>query len=179
MIRLGTAVREKLRLATAGLRGWSARHWSVALAGGIGTALLLGVATVLIPNPVFGREIPPTPWSYPVWIASSVLAGLLIGTYVSTPGAPAPTADGPARERTSLLGYLGAFGSWFAIGCPVCNKLALLALGYSGALTYFAPIQPWLAAGSVVLLAAALVYRLAGQVACPVPVRESTRGAAS
>lgn len=176
---LSATVRQKLRLAVGGLRGWSARAWLVALAGGVGTGLVLGVSNVLIPNPVFGREIPPTDWSYPVWIVSSVLAGLLIGTYVSTPGEPAPAAGGAARERTNLLGYLGAFGSWFAIGCPVCNKLALLALGYSGALTYFAPIQPWLAAASVVLLAVALVYRLAGQVACPVPAREAARTAAS
>ncbi len=33
----------------------------------------------------------------------------------------------------------------FAIGCPVCNKLVVLALGFSGALAYFEPIQPALA----------------------------------
>ena len=176
MTAMVAAVRAKLGLAVKGIRSWSLRAWLVSLAGGLGTALVLGFANVLIPNQVFGREIPPTPWSYPVWIISSVLAGLLIGSYVKAPGvADASAPVGSTRERTTVLGYLGAFGSWFAIGCPVCNKLALLALGYSGAITYFAPIQPWLAAASVGLLAGALVYRLAGQVACPVPARAAER----
>jgi hypothetical protein len=35
----------------------------------------------------------------------------------------------------------------------------VLALGSSGALTWFAPAQPWLAALSIVLLVAALAWR--------------------
>lgn len=66
---------------------------------------------------------------------------------------------------------MGTFGAWFAIGCPVCNKIALLALGYTGALTYFGPLQPWLAALSLVLLAVGLVFRLSGSIACAVPQR--------
>ena len=34
-----------------------------------------------------------------------------------------------AVEHASHRIALGAFGAWFAIGCPVCNKIALLALG--------------------------------------------------
>ncbi|EPR75477.1 hypothetical protein ADILRU_2020 [Leifsonia rubra CMS 76R] len=30
--------------------------------------------------------------------------------------------------------------AWFAVGCPVCNKIALLALGYTGALACPAPV---------------------------------------
>ena len=56
--------------------------------------------------------------------------------------------------------------AWFAVGCPVCNKIALLALGYSGALTWFAPAQPYLAAAALLLTAGALVVRLRGQVYC-------------
>ena len=50
----------------------------------------------------------------------------------------------------------------FAISCPVCNKLVVLALGTSGALTYFAPIQPLLGFLSVGLLLYALRAQLAG-----------------
>lgn len=46
------------------------------------------------------------------------------------------------------------------IGCPVCNKIALVLLGTSGALTVFAPLQPVIGAGSLVLLAATLGWRL-------------------
>jgi hypothetical protein len=51
----------------------------------------------------------------------------------------------------------------------VCNKLALIALGYTGALQWFAPVQPVLAVAGIVLLAYALRRRLAGEIACPVP----------
>jgi hypothetical protein len=51
----------------------------------------------------------------------------------------------------------------------VCNKLVLIALGASGAMTWFAPVQPFLAVASVVLMAAALRIRLKNQVSCSVP----------
>lgn len=157
---------ERVPLAGQALRGWTPRQWLFAVLGTVATAIVLGVATVLIPNPVFRRDIPPTVWSYPVWLVTSALTGLLLATYVKAPDAPAP-AD--AAEPQSALGMVGTVIAWFAIGCPVCNKIALLALGYTGALTYFAPLQPWLAAGALVLLVVALIARLAGQVACPLP----------
>lgn len=62
---------------------------------------------------------------------------------------------------------MGAFTTFFAVGCPVCNKLVLLALGYSGALQYFAPMQPFLAGLAVILLAWALVVRVRREHSCP------------
>jgi hypothetical protein len=56
--------------------------------------------------------------------------------------------------------------AWFAVGCPACNKLALLALGYSGAITWFAPVQPFLAAAALLTTAGALLMRLRGQTLC-------------
>ena len=165
-----------MTLSLDALRMWGARQWLVAVGAAAATGLVLGYVTVLIPNPVFGREVPPTAWSYPVWIATSVLTGLLFATYlrpkVPVPGAGRSASDGgTGEEKTSWLGMAGTVTGWFAIGCPVCNKIALLALGYSGALTYFAPVQPWLAALALVLLVVSLGYRLSGQVACPVPQR--------
>ena len=61
--------------------------------------------------------------------------------------------------------------SYFAVGCPVCNKLVVLALGTVGAREWFEPIQPYLAAGSIVLLVVALRARLRSANACPIPVR--------
>ena len=65
-------------------------------------------------------------------------------------------------------GTLGGFLTFFAVGCPVCNKIVLLALGYTGALRWFAPVQPLLAIAGIGLLAWALRSRLRAEVACPV-----------
>lgn len=62
----------------------------------------------------------------------------------------------------------GALLSVLAVGCPVCNKLVVLLLGVSGALSWFAPAQPLLAVLSVILLAFGLRRRLRGEVSCNV-----------
>jgi hypothetical protein len=58
--------------------------------------------------------------------------------------------------------------SFFAVGCPICNKVVVVALGTSGALSWFAPVQPYLGVVALGLLAWALRVRLRGEVACPV-----------
>lgn len=73
------------------------------------------------------------------------------------------------ERRSSRMGVAGGILAWFVVGCPVCNKIALLALGYSGAITWFAPVQPLLAVVAMILTAVALVWRLRGQVSCPLP----------
>jgi hypothetical protein len=125
-------------------------------------ALLLGLPTDVIPNPVFGRPVPVTWWSVPVLIISAVLAGLLVATYVRD---DATKGDDPTRER---IGGLGGLLTFFAIGCPVCNKLVVVALGTTGALDWFAPTQPWLAVISIALLVEALRRRLRTTDACRV-----------
>jgi hypothetical protein len=70
------------------------------------------------------------------------------------------------------VGGIGGLLSFFAIGCPVCNKLVLLAVGTSGAMNYFAPVQPFLAGAGVLLLACALVVRLRNAVTCEIPVHQ-------
>lgn len=164
------------RRALLALSAWGPRQWGIAAAAALAVALLLGVSTVLIPNPVFSREIAVVAWNYPVWIVTSVLSGMLVGTYVRQgPAAPtAPTGDDAqpgtsgAPDRSGKLGMAGGVLAWFAVGCPVCNKLALLALGYSGAITWFAPVQPYLAILALALTGVALFVRLSNQVACPV-----------
>lgn len=161
-------IRQHLRQAGMALRLWTAREWLTAVVAALAVGLALSVVTVLIPNPVFGRDIAPVVWNYPVWLVTAALSGLLIATYVR-PNSVSPTET--RTEKSSFWGTVGAFGSWFAIGCPVCNKLALLALGYSGAITYFGPLQPWLAAVSLLLLSGGLVMRLSGTIACALPAR--------
>ncbi len=140
---------------------WPRRRWGVVAVASIATVALVGLSTAMIPNPVFGRAVPTTWWAWPALVVTSVLGGLLAATYVRAPNGPG------SASRTGLAG--GLLG-YFAVGCPVCNKLALLALGYSGALTWFAPVQPLLAVAGVGLLVYALRARLKGEVACAVPM---------
>lgn len=172
--------RESLTFAAQALRGWGARQVLTSVITAVSVVLVIGFVTVLIPNDVFSRDIPPVWWNWPVLLLTAAMSGVLIGTYVrerSTPAAeaPAPAADTVARSdrRSGRLGVAGGLLIWFAVGCPVCNKLALLALGYSGAITWFAPFQPVLAVVALVATGIALVARLRGQVACPVSRRRA------
>ncbi|SMO37665.1 hypothetical protein [Propioniciclava tarda] len=144
------------------LRSWPTRRWAAAAAFALATVLLAALSTAMIPNPAFGRAVPTTVWAWPVLIVTAVLGGLVGATYVRAPGDPAPVTK---------VGVVGGLLSYFAVGCPVCNKLVLLALGYSGALQWFAPAQPFLAAAGLALLAYALVRRLRAAQACPIPGR--------
>lgn len=158
------------------LRGWSPRRWLVAAAAAIGTVLLIGLPTVLIPNPVFGREVPTVWWNWPALLVAAALSGLLVATYVRQPSSAvvAATLD---EETGSRRGMLGGVLTFFAVGCPVCNKVVLLALGSSGAMQWFAPVQPLLAVAATAALAWALHTRLAGERACAVPAAPGRSGA--
>jgi predicted membrane protein len=138
------------------LRTLDRRFWLVSVAAAVGTLLVLGLPTAMIPNPVFGRQIEAEPFAYAVWIASAVLAGPLIATYLAPAGGRQDRHEADGVGRASLGGLV----AFLAIGCPVCNKVAVVALGFSGALNVFGPIQPILGAASVVLLGATLAWRL-------------------
>jgi hypothetical protein len=96
-------------------------------------------------------------------VVTAVLGGLLVATYVRVdePGAPDEEIDTPGKA-----GGLGGLLSFFAVGCPTCNKLAVVALGSTGALDWFAPAQPILAVLSLVLLGWALRARLRSATVC-------------
>ncbi len=146
------------------LRAWSLRQWSVAAAGAVATALAMGLPTDVIPNPVFDRPVPVTWWSIPALAVASILAGLLLATYVRDSAATPERLDRPGR-----IGGVGGVLTFFAVGCPVCNKLVVVAIGTTGAMELFAPLQQVLAIASVVLLALALRGRLRGALSCPLP----------
>ncbi len=145
------------------------------MAAGVGTvavALAVGLPTDVIPNPVFGRPIDVTWWSYPVLVVTAVLGGLLIATYVHPVAADGNSEDevvDPVAERDAKRGGFAGLLSFFAIGCPVCNKIVLLAVGTVGAREWFEPLQPYLAVLSLVLLVYALWSRLSSATACALP----------
>ncbi len=146
--------------------------------------LAFGLIAAIIPNPVFGRQIPPEPFAIAVWLASAPLMGVLGATYSappppavathSAPASPAAATSGTAALPITLvfepahatardgtvLGTAAGIGAFLAIGCPVCNKVALVLLGTSGAMTVFAPLQPVIGAVSLALVAGTLAWRL-------------------
>ncbi|WP_206510566.1 hypothetical protein C5142_12140 [Rhodococcus sp. BGS-1C] len=153
---VGTDTEDRSEIATAGLSGpnrfsgqnqWVARISRGALAAVI-TVLVVGVPTDIIDTPLFGREVPVRAWELPVLLATALLTAVWFGI------------DKPAQsERTGTPAALGVVLTFFAVGCPVCNKLVLLAVGTSGALGLWAPIQPILAGVSLTMLAGAVAYR--------------------
>lgn len=133
------------------------RFWAVAGLATAGSLLLLGLPTAVIPNPFFIRMTPTETFNLLVWLLSAPLIGLLIASYVR----PATHSFGrehsqPGAARTTL----GGVAAYLAIGCPICNKVVVAALGVSGAMTYFAPLQPIIGAGSLAVLGATLLWRL-------------------
>lgn len=104
------------------------------------TLLIIGIPTDIIPNPMFGRDVPVRPWELPVLLATAVLTG----AYFSL----------QQEKIAPVMG--GSSLALFAVACPVCNKVVLLALGSSGALGIWQPLQPYLAGVSLLLLAAAV-----------------------
>jgi len=126
------------------------------------SAFVIAVPTRLIPNGFFTRMTPTRPQDYAFLFASSALIGLTFAARPSTGGA----------ERSALA---GGVGTYLAVGCPICNKVVVALLGASGAMSYFAPIQPILGVGAIALLYVALRRRLRAVNAesCPVPARPS------
>ena len=152
----------------AAIANWTPRHWATALVAGLLVALAVGLPSDVIPNPVFGRPVDVTWWSYPVLVVTAVLGGLLAATYVGDPGDPIARPD-DELDRPGKVGGVAGLLSFFAIGCPTCNKLVLVAVGSTGALDWFAPAQPLLAFASLVLLGWALSARLRSADACRIP----------
>lgn len=117
-----------------------------ALASALAYLLVVGAIAAIIPNPVFSRTVAPTASTFVFWVLSAALFGPLAAPYLLP---PAMVCDVKGAERSTTVGSLLSF---LAVGCPVCNKLVVLALGASGAIT-FQPAQPWIGALSVALLA--------------------------
>jgi len=149
------------------LRTWPRNRWLVGLFAAAASSLVMGIPTGVVPTPLYRRMTAVTWWDYPILAGSALLIGLVAATYVRA-GRAQPRARGTSQT------FLGGVLSAFAIGCPICNKLVVALIGASGALAYWAPLQPLLGVASVVLIAATLFVRLRGLVACA-PVRRYSR----
>ena len=135
-------------------------------------ALVIGIPADLIENPVFGRPIDPKPIDYLILAVTSLLVGLIFAIRA------APVSDGAEAAETVDLDedttpIWGGFVSFLAVGCPVCNQLVVGLVGTSGALSWWAPVQPVVGLAAVGLLLWALKRRLDTYqlTSCPLPDR--------
>lgn len=133
----------------------------------MGAFFVFGAPTGLIPNPVFARMIPSVPLDYVFLALTSILVGAYAGLYFY--GRQATT------KSQSVTAYSGVIGGIVAFGCPICNKVFVMALGTTSVMTYIEPYRPIIGAISVAVMGLA-VYVKARQVrtgVCPVAQAES------
>jgi len=134
-------IRKNVETLAAGLSLYNPKAWFMTtLAAAIGLAVI-GLTTAIFENWFFVRMTPVRAQDYVIWILSSVLIGLIIGSYFVV----------SSRSDDGKI-FSGGLLSVFAVGCPTCNKLVVLLLGTSGALTFFAPLQLYVGIASVLLL---------------------------
>lgn len=130
------------------------------LLAALGTLLLIGIPSDIIPTPLFGREVPVRWWEYPVLGATALLTGAWFSIGRAEDAACAvPEVSGERPAERGTLMSVGVFVAWFSVACPVCNKIVLLVLGTSGAMGIWAPAQPYLAVLSLVALTVAVVWK--------------------
>jgi hypothetical protein len=147
---------------------FGARFWGCSALFTLIVATLIGIPTVLIPNPFFHRMTPTGPLDYLIWGLSAALLGPLLALAVLFPS----PGDARASQRSgSMRALAGGILSFLSVGCPVCNQVVVLLLGAGGAMTFFNPLRPFLGAAAIVILAVTLFLRVRVlRFGCPVPV---------
>jgi hypothetical protein len=127
-------------------------------------AVVIAIPSDLIDTALFGRPVDPRGIDYVILAVTAAL----IGTILAIRPEQATVRDEQDQTRT----VWGGFVSFLAVGCPVCNQAVVALIGTSGALSWWAPVQPVVGLLAIALLVHTLrrrldTYRLA---ACPIPV---------
>lgn len=125
-------------------------------------AVAIAVPTDLIDTRFFGGAVEPTTIDYVILAITATLIGLILAIR-------APRSEAvDSQDRRTIIG--GAI-SFLAVGCPVCNQVVLALVGTSGALSWWAPVQPLVGLAAIGLLLFTLDKRLATYelTACPLP----------
>ena len=135
--------------------------WLRAIPISLFAALLIAIPADLVDTRLFGRPIEPKAIDYVILAITAGLIGLILA--IRTPQGEAAEA----QERRTMWG--GAV-SFLAVGCPVCNQAVVALVGTSGALSWWAPVQPVVGLVAVSLLVYTLRQRLATYQleACPI-----------
>ena len=105
--------------------------------------LVFGAVSAVYSNSLFTRMTSVRNFDWFLLILSSLLVGVFVYQYLLL-----KKSNGYCKNYAIGGGILG----FLAFACPVCNKLIILLLGFSGAMTYFAPIQPIIGIVGVILL---------------------------
>ena len=142
------AVRGYVGALRVAFRMFTGKSWAVKILTTVMGLVVVGLATAIYENPLFMRMTPVRIQDYIIWIASSALIGLIVGSYFA---AGSTTGEGKVLS--------GGVLSALSVGCPTCNQLVVLFLGTGGALSFFAPLQIYIGIASVLLLAWTLVLR--------------------
>jgi len=139
----------------------SPRTWLRAIPIAAVAALLIAIPSDLIDNRVFGRPVPPRPIDYVILTITAGLIGLILAIR-------APESQATETQERRMLG--SGFLSFLAVGCPVCNQAVVALVGTSGALSWWAPVQPVVGMFAVALLVWTLRQRLHTYqlTACPI-----------
>ncbi len=128
----------------------------------LAAAVVIAVPSDLIDTPLFGRPVETRPIDYVILSITAGLIGLILAISV-------PKSEVSESQETRTI--WGGFVSFLAVGCPVCNQAVVALIGTSGALSWWAPVQPFVGLAAVALLAYTLRLRLRTYQldACPVP----------
>ena len=105
----------------------------------LGMLIVSGIATALIPNPIFVRMILTSTLDYFFLISTSLLAGIYFALPLNYCNADRKAMGG------SILGFL-------AFACPTCNKIFVLLLGFVFVNTIIDPLRPLFGVLSIVVL---------------------------
>ena len=145
------------------IRRLPASTWPRAAAFAVVAAVLIAVPADLIDTRFFGRPVDTRPIDYVILAVTAALIGLILGIR--------PDVDEEILEAQDRTTVWGGFVSFLAVGCPVCNQAVVALIGTSGALSWWAPVQPIVGLVAVGLLVYTLRKRLRTYdlVACPVP----------
>ena len=150
--------------------------WPRAALFALVAAAVIAIPSDLIDTPLFGRPVE-TRWiDYVILVVTAGLIGLILAIRPD-PSDPDVSADARSRDDTRTI--WGGFVSFLAVGCPVCNQVVVALVGTSGALAWWAPVQPVIGLLAVSLLVYTLRKRLQTfrLVACPVPASSRRKAA--
>ena len=132
--------------------GWliAPKPLGLGLAAALVSTAVQAIPTAVIPNPFFVRMTPVRPQDYAFLGVSSLLIGVIFSTF--------GLRKGTVSCQNRVFG--GGLLSTLAIGCPICNHVVVALIGISGALIYWAPLQPAVGVTAVVVLLLTLHKRL-------------------
>jgi hypothetical protein len=144
-----------------GLQSLPAATWLRAIPITVVAALVIAIPADLLDNRFFGRPVAPRPIDYVILAVTAGLIGLILAIRP-----PVSQITDSQERRTMWSGFV----SFLAVGCPVCNQAIVALVGTSGALSWWAPVQPVVGMFAVALLVWTLQQRLRTYqlTACPI-----------